>query len=247
MTDNAHPSYPNPTIQEALCEIQFPSDASQFGSDFALVWQRLQSNFPKMETHVDVMLPVENGFLQGSLPSRPRFLLRHANRQVLVQITPGSFTLNTLPPYLGWQTMREDIMETWRGVQEVLAVLEVSRITLRYIDRVPQPPHLIETAGWLRGGRYVPSAVAEAVPPFQSRVQTGAGLGDTTTLTISHQNAPGPDAAMIVDFERVITGAFSSAPAEVLDQVDMLHENIWELFADVKGPLWNDALEGKPG
>jgi hypothetical protein len=52
---------------------------------------------------------------------------------------------------------------------------------------------------------------------------------------------------MIVDFERVTTGDFSSAPAAVLDQIDMQHENIWALFADVKGPLWNDALEGKPG
>lgn len=247
MTDNTHPSYPNPTIQEALCEIQFVSNASQFGSDFARVWQRIQPVFPALETYVDVLLPVENGVLQGSLPCRPRFLLRHANRQVLVQLSPGSFTLNTLSPYLGWQTMREDILEAWSGVQEALTLSEVNRISLRYIDRVPQPPHLIGLGRWLNAGDYVPQTVAIATPPFQSRVQTGAATGGTMTLTISHQNAPGPDAAMIADFERVIAEVHPSSPAKIVERLDALHEDIWQLFADVKGLLWNDALEGRQG
>lgn len=252
MTDSTHPSYPRPTIQEALCEIHFASDASHFGTDFASVWQHVQSLFPEMETHLDVILPMENGFLQSSLPSRPRFLLRHANRQVLIQLSPGSFTLNTLSPYLGWQTMREDILEAWGGVQEALGLSEVIRISLRYINRVPQPSTLVGSSGWLNAGDYLPPVVATAVPPFQSRVQIGAGVADTTTLAISHQDAPGPEMftsvdAMIVDLERVITGVYPSAPVDVLERMDALHEDIWKLFSDLKGPLWNDALEGKQG
>ena len=246
LTDNTHPSYPSPTIQEALCEIRFPADPLQFPSQFAPIWDRLREEFAQLETHVDVFFPsATNAILSGPLLSQPRFLLRHAHRSFLLQFTPGAFTLNTLAPYLGWQTMREDIGAAWQSVQEVLATPTVTNITVRYINHVPLPPD--DPQGWLVGGDYVPQAVVSAMPPFQSRIQTGTGTGNTTTLAIGHAGTPhGADFAMVVDIERSSSGDFLAEPARVMDQADALHEDIWDLFKAVKGPRWNNVLEGKP-
>lgn len=246
LIDNTHPSYPSPTIQEALCEVRFPADTSQFASQFALVWDRLRGEFAQLETHMDVFLPsTTNGILSGPLLSQPRFLLRHARRSFLLQFSPGAFTLNTLAPYLGWQTMREDIAAAWQNVQEVLATPTVANITVRYINHVPLSPG--DPEGWLVAGDYVPSSVVSAVPPFQSRVQTGTGTGDTKTLAIGHAGTPGAaDFAMVVDIERISSGNFAADAAQVMDRADALHEDIWDLFEAVKGPRWNDVLEGKP-
>jgi uncharacterized protein (TIGR04255 family) len=246
VTDNTHPSYPSPTIQEVLCEIRFPVGSVPFPTQFGQVWDRLRTEFPHLEAYADVLPPpILNMITSGQLPTQPRFVLRHASRQILVQFTPGAFTLNTLAPYLGWETMRDDIEMAWRQVQEVLAVPSVSNITVRYINRVPLSPPFEPAQGWLEAGDYVPAAVINATPPFQSRIQTGIGIGNSTTLAIGHQSLDGNDLAMIVDLERTLAGAFSSDAAEVIRQADALHTDIWNLFKGIKGPRWNDILEGK--
>ena len=55
-----------------------------------------------------------------------------------------------------------------------------------------------------------------------------------------------PDFAMIVDIERNLTGSFPVETALIIEQLDALHTDVWNLFKAAKGPQWNDILEGKP-
>lgn len=201
-----------------------------------------------LETHIDLLPPPATPILfTGPLPTQPRFVMRHAHRSFLLQFMPGTFALNTLRPYLGWQTMEEDIRATWQQVQEVLGITQVTHIAVRYINRVPLILPLEESRGWLVDGPYLSAAVVEASPPFQSRIQMGTGTGNVTTLSISHQNMTGEaDPTMIVDLERTLSGDFSAGTAEIVRQADALHTDIWDMFKSIKGPRWNNVLEGKP-
>lgn len=248
MIEQTHPSYPNPTIQEVLCELRFPVGVSPFASQFGLIWDRLRGQFPDLETFVDVLPPPAPIFAaSGPLPTQQRFVMRHGARQFLLQFVPGAFTLNTLPPYLGWATMYEDIQAAWQAVQEILVPQQIDSVTLRYLNRVPLPQPFGAAYQWLVAGDYVPSAVVNAVPPFQSRVQTGTGTGNVTTLTLAPPILPsGTEFDMIVDIERTVTGIFSPEVMHIMEQIDALHKDVWALFSSVKGPQWNDILEGKP-
>jgi len=248
VTENTHPSYPSPTIQEALCEIRFPADPAQFSTQFGQVWDRLRGEYPNLTTQVDVLPPsAPNIITSGPVPTQPRFILRHARRQILLQFVPGAFTFNTLPPYLGWLTMRDDIETAWKSIQEVLALTQVTTVTVRYINRVLLPSKLEDTRGWFEASDYLPTAVIHSPPPFQSRVQTGTGTQNMTTLTIGPPNVPGePETVMLVDMERNLIGDFSAESAQIMPQADALHSDIWDIFKAIKGPRWNDVLEGKP-
>lgn len=196
---------------------------------------------------MDFHLPIaESAISSESVPTQPRFILHHASRKILLQFVPGSFALNTLPPYLGWQTMEEDLQAAWQVVQEILGVTQVTHIGVRYINCVPLTLPWAENRGLLEAGDYISAAVAQTVPPFQSRVQTGTGTDNVTTLSVGHDNMAGePNPIMIVDLERVIGGELSAVAVEVIRQVDALHTDIWDIFAAIKGPLWNNILEGK--
>lgn len=242
LTDNTHPSYPSPTIQEALCEIRFVTDPVPFPVQFARVWDRLREEFPQLETLMDLLPTAAPSIVtSGPLQAQPRFVLRHASRQILLQFVPGAFTLNTLAPYSGWETMREDIATAWQSVQEVLTPSQITAINVRYINRVPLPSE--DAQGWLVAGDYVAAAVVNAGPPFQSRVQTG--IGDITALSVGHLPND-PQRAMIVDIERSLSGTFPVETGQVIGHADVLHEDIWNMFKAIKGPRWNDLLEGKP-
>lgn len=140
--------------------------------------------------------------------------------------------------------MRADIEEAWQNVQEALRPLSVATITVRYINHVPLT--VTDTQEWLRPSDYLPPAILHATPPFQSRVQTGTGTGNTTTLSIGHFGLPGAaPLGMIVDLERSLTGEFPTDTSDVIDRVEALHSDIWDMFAAIKGPRWSDILEGK--
>lgn len=246
MTDNTHPSYPNPTIQEALCEIRYPADPLQFPAQFAQTWDTLRGEFFLEQTHIDILPPSSaNIIVSGSVPTQPRFVLRHAHRAFVLQFTPGAFTLNTLPPYLGWQTMRDDIQAAWQKVQGVLAVPQITQITLRYLNRVLLVPNAAQ--GWITAGDYVPAALVKTTPPFHSRVQTGTGTNNIKTLSIGQQDLPGSEEQMmLVDIERNLIGSFAPETTKIMEHADALHSDIWDMFKSIKGPRWNDILEGKP-
>lgn len=246
MTDNTHPSYPNPTIQEALCEVRFPVGLTPFSSQFAHVWDRLRDEFFLEQTLIDVLPPpAPNVITTGLVPTQPRFVLRHAHRAFVLQFTPGTFTLNTLPPYLGWQTMREDMESAWQKVQGILVVPQITQITLRYINRIPLVPNA--TQGWITAGDYVPGALVKTTPPFHSRVQTGTGTDNIKTLSIGQQDIPGTkERVMLADIERNVMGDFAPEAPALMERAEALHTDIWEMFKSIKGPHWNDILEGKP-
>lgn len=228
--------------------MRFPVSVSPFASQFGLIWDRLRTQFPDLETYVDVLPPPAPNFaISGPLPTQQRFVMRHKTRQFLLQFVPGAFTLNTLAPYLGWATMYEDIQAAWQTVQEILVPQQVDSLTLRYLNRVPLPQPLGAAHRWLIAGDYLPPAVVNSVPPFQSRVQTGTGTENVTTLTVAQPIlSDDTNFAMIVDIERTITGSFSAETPQIMERVDALHTDVWELFKAVKGPQWNDILGGKP-
>lgn len=190
-----------------------------------------------------------NVITTGPVPTQPRFVLRHAHRAFVLQFTPGAFTLNTLPPYLGWQTMRADMESAWENVQAILAVPQITQITLRYLNRVLLVPNAAQ--GWITAGDYVPAALVRTTPPFHSRVQTGTGTNNITTLSVGQQNLfqdtfGAKEQVMLVDIERNLIGSFAPEAPAIMEHAEALHTDIWNMFKSIKGPRWNDILEGKP-
>jgi len=246
VTDNTRPSYPNPTVVEALCEIGFEAEAPRFATDFIRVWPHFQEAFPNLEVHTDLLTSAAGGVVAPGPPLfRTRFSARRESRPVVVQFAPGVFAVSTLAPYLGWVTFRKDIEEGWQAVQSEWSLLRVNRIVVRYINRVPLPSGSA-AEGWLQKGDYVARALVEGGGQFHSRVQTGTGTPELTTVSAWHQAGTDPaEAALVVDMERSLEGEFAADLEALLGQIDALHDDVWRVFTGLKGPRWDDVLEGK--
>src|SRR5205807_2020702 len=99
---NDHPTYPNPTVTEAICDIRFrlPSSREWKPSFAGDLFKRIQNEFPDLE-----VISLETG-----LGERPIARFKHKTRSLFLQFYQNSLTINTLPPYQGWQTMRHDAL-----------------------------------------------------------------------------------------------------------------------------------------
>lgn len=248
-----HPSYPNPTIAEALCEIHFvlPEESGWKPTLPGDLFKKIQHEYPDMEPVLEIGLELElspQRIGHALLPSRQRMRFKHGSRPLLVQLAPNVFTVNVLSAYPGWQTMRQDVMHAWDQAKDVLKPAKVTRLGLRYINRVERHSESETPRNWLKAGDYIPAGVLESKGAFLSRVELQIDTHDRVIVTLAEMRADqatGPK-GILLDIDRIVEKELSVRDDELLREMDRLHEHIWEIFYTSQGPLLTAHLKEHP-
>lgn len=246
-----HPSYPNPTIAEALCEIHFdlaegvewkPSLPGEF-------FKRLQDDYPEMEPMQEMGVQLQagpSGLAQRILPSRTRFRYKHKTEPRLLQLAEKTFTLNVLPQYPGWDVMVEQLADTWKQASEVLAPERVNRIGLRYINRVPKESEGQTASDWFKATDYLTPAVLRSGRGGLSRVEVRLDNENRVVVTLGDQG-PSPteeSGGFILDIDRIVERYISVQVQEITAETDRLHEDVWAIFDSAKTEKLERFLQG---
>jgi uncharacterized protein (TIGR04255 family) len=242
VTAAQHPSYPNPLIVEAVCEIQFelseenPWKPSLFG-DF---YRNVQGEYPEMEPlqGVGVQLQVS--------PQGLGMRFRHAERPLFLQLEETSLIVNFLAPYPGWERVVRDVMDAWRHAVQVLSPSAVTRIGLRYINRIEQSSSKDRPGDWIKPNDYVAAEVLNSKPGFLSRAEARTTEYDTTLVTLGDQ--PPDDlsiyGAIIFDIDRITNRVLPAKEQELEQEVTRLHEDVWQVFSSAKSERLEALLQG---
>lgn len=247
-----HPSYPNPTIREAVCEIHFrqPSDVAWKPTLPAELFKRIQQEFPEMEPVQEAGLEVQvgpEGLQQRWLPGRQRMRFRHAERPHLLQLSEELLTVNELQPYPGWDTMRSDIGNAWTRLSEVASLHAVTRVGLRYINVIPRTEAGQAPTVWLKATRYIPEATLESPEGYFSRVRAQLSATDRVIVTLGEttNELSGQHGGIVFDIDRITEEEIAASEEAVLSVLDRLHEDVWTIFAEARTPLLQQLLEGR--
>lgn len=247
-----HPSYPNPTIAEALCEIHFvlPEDVAWKPTLAGALFKEIQNEYPDMEPTMEVGLELElspHRIGHTLLPPRSRMRFRHKSRPLLVQLAPNVFTVNVLPKYPGWQTMRRDVGHAWGQAKDVVKPAKVTRVGLRYINRVERRSESETPKDWFKAGDYIPAGVLESKGAFLSRVELQLDAQNRVIVTLAEirvDQATDPK-GIILDIDRIFEKELSLDDDKMLRELDQLHEHVWEIFQASQGRLLTSHLKEK--
>lgn len=241
MTD-PHPSFPNPVITEALCELHvrgsdkgdaWPTDLV---GDFYGVMQpdygRLE---PLPELGVEVSL-TEAGLNQRILAPKSRFRFHHAERALAVHLAPGIVSVNVLAPYPGWDSFRREILATWTRAIEVIHPLSVVRIGLRYINRIPNRSVEDLPSVWLRATGFLPQGALRYASGYSARTEVRTDEFNRIIVSLQHEPSavavePG---TVLFDIDRILERDLPTDLRTLGSEVDVLHEDVWRIFADAK-------------
>src|SRR5690606_12608287 len=139
-----HPTFPNPTIVEALCEVHFVPAADRPWSVTRPLplFRAVEAQFPLFELVPETMMKIEfgdEGPRQFVKQDRQRIRLTARGGAHMLQISGSgdTFVFNVLRPYPGWEQVRARVLDTWEATREVLAPVALRRVVLRYINRIP--------------------------------------------------------------------------------------------------------------
>lgn len=247
-----HPSYPSPTIVEALCEVHFvlspekPWRASLPGEFFKVI----QDEYPEMEPLQNVGLQFEmgpEGLGQRVLPPRQQVRFRHATRQLLLQLAEDTLTINVLAPYPGWDTMVRDVLQAWQKAAGVLSPSAVTQVGLRYINRIETTSTEDRPGDWIKASDYIAPVVLNSAPGFLSRVEVRLNVQDSIIVTLGDQPSgpSGGHGAIIFDIDRVSQQNLAPQKDGLEQEINRLHEDVWQVFNSAKSDRLELLLKGK--
>jgi uncharacterized protein (TIGR04255 family) len=245
-----HPEYPQPTIQEALCEIHFdlPQGTPWRSTLPGDLFIRLQPDYPQMEPLCEIGFDVEAHRGEAGQLILPVQGIRytHASRPLHLHLAEGVFAVSVLSPYPGWPAMREDILRTWTIAREVVAPAAVTRVGLNYVNEIARHQTGEPANVWLKPGPFVPPAVLSSGPGFYSRVQATNPQDDVCVVTVGETESEEPGAqGMTFDIGCTNEEIGGIDDESIRWRIDRLHEAVWGMFSAALTPQLEQQLQGR--
>ena len=133
----------NAPITEAILDIQTRYDQTPSLDRFKLFQAPIKSRYPLEQKRVTGSIEVK--FVEGApkVTQSPGlddgYLFSSDDRKQIVQARVGGFTFSRIKPYTSWETFLPEATELWKRYLEVVPSGVVTRLALRYINRMEIP------------------------------------------------------------------------------------------------------------
>ncbi len=243
-----HPTYPNPIVTEALCEIHFrlPEGTAWKPAFYGDLFKQLEPDFPAFEpiTQVGLQVVFGPGGGQAIMPSQQRMRYKHASRNLLLQLSEKTLTVNVLSQYAGWAQMRTDILWGWEKVRAVIQPAGITRIGLRYINHIERASADETPGAWLAASAYLPQAVLGSLPGFLSRLETRLDAHNRLIVTLAEASGKSDTPAIVFDIDRIVEKDIGLEAQASGDEIDQLHEAVWQVFSASLTPRLDQSMKG---
>jgi uncharacterized protein (TIGR04255 family) len=249
----AHPSFPNPTIQEALCEIHFEGAPSASWSPTrpGALAEALKADFPEFETLTEqgfnVAVGPEGSIVPTPLPTRIRLKFSRKSDPTLLQMSQDVFTVNVLPPYRGWPKLKSELVRLWPMVSAVTGPTLIKRVGLRYINRIPRESQGELPSAWLKQSEFLAPAILNSQPDFLMRLESKRTANDQCLITVTiDRSMPGEKfGALLFDVDRIHHEVRKADDAKLPDLLESLHQDVWDVFESSKNKRYDALLNGE--
>ncbi len=243
---SGHPTYPHPIITEAVCDIHFRLPQGKvwnpsFPGEF---FKQIQDEYPEMEPILEMGLQFEFGPLGTGtkvLPQRQKVRFKHGSRPLILQLAEHSFSLSALAPYRGWESMSKDLATAWQHIGEILQPEIINRIGLRFINQIEKETEYDSAGTWLVANKYISESIIHSKAGFLLREEVHIDNENVLIITLgdSQTDSNLEYGAIIFDIDCIIERDISATQAILEQEIDRLHDGIWQVFSSAK----SDKLE----
>jgi len=186
--------YSKPPVVEAVCEFRFIGPAEPWDWTIpGLLYERVKETFPvKMEVR-SVEVTVSQGAgqaVQQNVQTKMQF--QSKSKTEILQVGRDLFSVNQLRPYPKWSTFKTLISDQLKLYRRVANPLRLSRIGLRYVNRIEIPRQTIELEDFFRIQTQVPQPIPQTFQAFVSQIEIPYEK-QKISLRLAFGNAPPED------------------------------------------------------
>ena len=231
--------YRNPPIEEAICDVRFaPGPETDFTAP-ARFYESIKSSYPGKPHYQQL---VAAGIAVPPQPAGVQIAMRQEGAKVLFPSQDGrhlvglgmnALSIHGLKPYSGWEEFRSRIDQSINAYQSAAAPNGVTRLAVRYINRVQVQTSTANVADYLtaapRLSREFPTTLSAFLTRLES-VYTDRPIQLTVTIGTAEPSSPGAT-AWLLDIE--VSHEWASEPLalrSVMDQIDDLRRRERDAF-----------------
>ena len=181
--------YPKPPIVEAVVEFGFSETVAQqallesLGQDLA----KKYAGPRKKQSRVDASITV-NAEMVATEARRttPIVFLISEDGLRLIGCAESALSVHVLAPYPGWERFAEQVEEAVAALPEVVKRKNLSRLSVRYVDRIVMPAGDIELGDYLKTVPKRPDSMPREISALHVVTQSrDPSDGTTALLTIA--------------------------------------------------------------
>jgi uncharacterized protein (TIGR04255 family) len=141
---NKYITFINAPITEALLDIRVNLPEHIIIKNIESFYEKVKDEFPEkkerkhFQANIDFSSdkPVSNKQISGKIDG---FLFKSSLKKKVVQSRIDGFTFNKLKPYNSWNSFSSEAHKLWNIYYEMFKPLKITRIALRYINRIDIP------------------------------------------------------------------------------------------------------------
>ncbi len=230
--------FPNPPITEAILDIRVSLPKEITLDVLASLHQDIKEQFPtRKERHT-----WEGGFQvkPGAPPeilSKPDrvdgYLFLSPNGEKIVQSRLDGFTFNKLKPYSNWETFSKEAKYYWEHYIKIVKPINVTRIALRYINRIEIPLPIKDFKEYFLTVPEVAPGVPQGLSGlFMQLVIPKEEIGSTAIITMTYDKVD-PNKAVwpfIFDIDAFNNNVLLPNSIEIWKKLEQLREFKNQIF-----------------
>jgi uncharacterized protein (TIGR04255 family) len=126
----------------------------------------------------------------------------------------------------------------WAKLLPIVKPEGVTKIGLRYINRIAKDERHPHIGDWLRASDYLPAVLLASRRHLFARIEASPGEDDLLLMTVADQADVPPHGAVILDIDHIRAKAVAVDADEIGRVLEDLHEEIWSVF-------WTSRTEDK--
>ena len=221
-------------IVEAMVDFRVRLPADFDIARFKALHPQFQADYPIVEDKKVLEHRFEHApGQQPSLTVKDRgvqgYLFRSQDKANVVQFRRNGFTFNRLQPYTSWEQVFPEATRFWKLYAETFEPIDISRVAVRYINRLMLPGPQLEFTDYLAAPPAVPgspdSSLANLHPELTAQSQFVRGF-------VSRVVIDDPDSHITAAVVQALERPSEDRYVPVILDIDVFDENVSILSSD---------------
>jgi uncharacterized protein (TIGR04255 family) len=145
--------YANAPITEAIIDLRVEPRAGISAETFAAAREGEDAAYPSREEMYEAAGTMEfrKGAATASAHQRQTgYRFTSADGKNIFQARSDGFTLSRLAPYESWEPFRDEARRLWSGYRKRFGPAQITRLAVRYINRIDMPGNRVDLKRYLR-------------------------------------------------------------------------------------------------
>jgi uncharacterized protein (TIGR04255 family) len=226
--------YKNPPLIEVVCEFRFQESRPWDLVFSGLIFDKVRSKFPISSQRNDFEFLLNNQESQQTVVQRAISIFSREDERALIQISPNLLSVNHLKPYPTWPIFKEMIKEVFHTYVNIVNPMGITRIGLRYINRIEIPygeDQSLKIEDYLTVYPKTPIEIPDTFTSWGQRVEvpfkSPEGLLILQTANVRENNVPN-SAVFLVDLDFVTFPDSNISLKNALDWIQKAHDEVIE-------------------